>query len=778
MLHEILLSLSGHPSPLLRTDAPELHALAAVSPAERQLLASTAHLSSVHVKLISYTAQIANSHPSTICRAAATAIDSIHLAAFQRKVLEVEDTILQDDPELVGAYNIVPLTAVVGEFQEWTRRMEWLWEMVQFMLVKNKEGDVCHGARLMDRLRTELQSGYQDVVETAMSLVTIAETAWLKQVSAWILYGRLPNFGSEDFFVQRAEESDEEYVSHSNLLPSFVTPATASSMLFIGKSLNHIRVRSSVDSGLQGLDHLSSKLQELANLTFPLNNAEFSRAIIAIRISLSENTLQKLLPLARVEEMLQLLRDFFLLGRGEFAMALTHEADDKIRSRWRRADNLAHEKGEGLKNITIKEGEVAAVLGRTWAVLASMQGQHAEEDEQLELARDLLRLNLTKTKTATPIGAGSGLSEDAANILATSPFRNLLFSVPSLLSSQIPQPLDMVLSPSDLQLYSCINAYLLSMRRAHIRLTDLWKITSLRRHHPAPRGGREQIVLLRERWTARSMSMRSSWTTASATIFFLAETEAYLQTEIVAGLWEGFHTWLTPPQVGQDTRSGATTPAPRPSKEGGEGDGDDDDEEEEEDLWLQEDDKYVSVQDIPKTPNANPSHDPQTLSTAHRLYLRTLIHRLLLTKPSFTQPLYSLLIHIDHLVAHLHRLHAIYTSLDLEEDAGVVDAFVDLEAEERDVKRLLVAVENRVRAGIEDVVAALRSLEADPAFAAEWEGDAALALAEHIPGTDDDAAAERGGYVPARVGGINRLLMKLDFGTWFGRPDDEGDGEM
>ncbi|KAK7420077.1 hypothetical protein QQX98_002939 [Neonectria punicea] len=777
MLHEILLSLSGHPSPLLRTDAPEPHALAAaISPPERQILASTAHLSNVHVKLISYTAQIADSHPSTICRAVSIAIDSIHLAAFQRKVLEVEESILRDDPELVGAYNIVPLTAVVGEFKEWTRRMEWLWEMVQFMLVKNKQGNLCHGAQLMDRLRTELQSGYQDVVTTAMSLVTVAETAWLKQVSAWILYGRLPSFGSEDFFVQKAENSDEEYVSYSNLLPSFVTPATASSMLFIGKSLNHVRVRSSVDSGLQGLDQLSSKLQELSGLTFPLNSAEFSRAITAIRLSLSENTLQKLLPLARVVEMLQLLRDFFLLGRGEFAMALTQEADEKIRSRWRRADNLAYEKGDGLKNITIKEGEVAAVLGRTWTVLASMQGQHAEEDEQLELARDLLRLNLTKTKGVVPIGAGSGLSQDAANILATSPFRNLLFSVPSVLSIQIPPPLDMVLSPSDLQLYSCVNAYLLSMRRAHLRLTALWKVTSLRRHHPAPRGGREQIVLLRERWTARSSSMRSSWTTASATIFFLAETETYLQTEIVGSLWDGFHSWLMAHQGSRDTRSGATTPAARPTTKDGEGN--DDDEEEEEDLWLREDDRSPNLQDTPRKPNANPSHDPQTLSTAHRLYLRTLIHRLLLTQPSFTQPLYTLLIHIDHLVAHLHRLHAIYTSLDLEEDAGVVDAFVDLEAEERDVKRLLATVENRVRAGIEDVVAALRALEADPAFAAEWEGDAALALAEHVPGADDEAAAERGGYAPARVGGVNRLLMKLDFGTWFGRPDGEEDGGL
>ncbi|CAM1503084.1 Fc.00g078600.m01.CDS01 [Cosmosporella sp. VM-42] len=752
MLHEILLSLSGHPSPLLRTDVAETHALSGITPSERQLLASAAHLSDVHIKLISYTAQIANSHPSTICRAVATAIDSIHLSAFQRKVLEVEESILKDDPELVGAYNIVPLTAVVGEFSEWTRRMEWLWEMVQVMLAR-KEGAICHGSQLMDQLRAELQSGYRDVEAAAMSLVSVAETAWLKQVSAWILYGRLPSFGGGDFFVQKAEHSDEEYICDSDLLPSFVTPATASSMLFIGKSLNHVRVKSSVDSGLRGLDHLSSKLQELSSLTFPIKNSSFSRAITSIRLSLSENTLQKLLPLAKVVEMLQLLRDFFLLGRGEFAMALTHEADEKIRNRWRRADNLAYEKGDSLRNVVVKEGEVAAVLARTWAVLASMQGQHAEEDDQLELARDLLRLNLTKSKSTTPVGAGSGLSPDTAAILAASPFRNLLFSVPALLSCQIPPPLDMVLSPSDLQLYSCINSYLLSMRRAHIRLTDLWKITSLRRHHPAPRGDKEQVTLLRKRWTARSSSMRSSWTTASATIFFLAETEAYLQTEIVAGLWEGFHEWLTRHE-NQEPQSDTTAPQPTDDDE------DNDEDEEEEDLWLQ--DTKSTPESTPKKHNSKPPHDPQTLSTAHRLYLRTLVHRLLLTQPTFTTPLYTLLIHIDHLATHIHRLHSIYTSLDLETDAGVIDAFVDLEAEERDVTQLLRAVENKVRSGIEDVVAALRALEADPVFEAAWEGE----LAED---DEDDGA----GYVPTRVGGINRLLMKLDFGTWFGGTADD-----
>ena len=771
MLHEILLSLSGHPSPLLRPDAPSTSAFSGITPPERQLLASAAHLSDVHVKLIASTAQIADAHPSAICRAVAAAVDSVHLAAFQRKVLEVEEGILRDDPELVGAYNIVPLTAVMGEFQQWTRRMDWLWQLVQFMMARRGDGGMCRAAEVMDRLRRELQSGYRDIEEAAMSLVAVAETAWLKQVSAWILYGRLPTFGGDDFFVQKSTgpDGEDDFTAVPSLLPSFVTSKTASSMLFIGKSLNHVRVKSMIDSGLRGLDHMSSKLQELSSLTFPLDSASFSRTITSIRLSLSEDTLQKILPLAKVMEMLQLLREFFLLGRGEFAMALTHEADERIRNRWKRADNLAYEKGDGLRNVTVKEGEVAAVLSRTWATLGSMQGQHAEEDEQLELARDLLRLHLVpKPTSTTPVSTGSGFGPDAAKMIASSPFRSLLFSVPAQLSIQLPSPLDMVLSPSDLHLYSCINAYLLSMRRAHIRLTDLWKITSLRRHHPAPRGAYEHAVELRQRWSARMTTMRSSWTTASAAIFFLAETEAYLQMEIVGGLWDGFQEWLSPPSSRPGSRS--HNPETRPPTSA-------DDHEDEEDLWLQEDEQsqpQLSEQAAPA--NVQSPHDPQTLSTAHALYLRTLVFRLLLTQPSYTEPLYTLLVHIDHLVAHTHRLHSIFTSLDLETDAGVVDAFIDLYAEEAEVTALLRGVERKVKQGISDVISALRALESDPSFQATWEG-------EDMRGDDVESGLDMlngdgdAGYAPARVGGINRLLMKLDFGGWFGHRGDAWDAQ-
>jgi hypothetical protein len=71
-----------------------------------------------------------------------------------------------------------------------------------------------------------------------------------------------------------------------------------------------------------------------------------------------------------------------------------------------------------------------------------------------------------------------------------------------------------------------------------------------------------------------------------------------------------------------------------------------------------------------------------------------------------------------------------------------------------------------VKRGIEEVVASLRALENDAEFAAAWESDGV-----GRDDDDDDGLDEGVGYAPARVGGITRLLMKLDFGSWFGGAD-------
>ena len=519
-----------------------------------------------------------------------------------------------------------------------------------------------------------------------------------------------------------------------------MSSSTAASLLFIGRSLNHIRVKGASSATSPELGLLSSHLQQLSSLTFPINNANFSRVISSIRLSLSQTTLQKLLPLHRVVEILSLLREFFLLGRGEFAISLITEADEKIRSRWRRSDNLAYDRREGLGDVVVKEGEVSAVLARTWAAMASLQGQNeeTEEDEQLELARDLVQLVILKGTSNTPGAQKSALQ------LPSTPFENLLLSVPVALMLRIPSPLDIFLSPSDVQSYSRINAYLLSIHRAHIRLTDIWKITSLRRDHPAPPGppygsstaGQKRVHALRARAKERAEAMRSVWATSSAAVFFLGETEAYLQGEVVKGTWIGFKSWLM----------GDSPSRPEASKT----------QDDDSDIWLKAAKESAQTQT-----GISHTHDPQTLADAHRKYLAALSTSLLLTTPSFTEPLHHLLQQIDHLVALVHRVHSIWQSLDLEADEGVVDAFSDFHREERDVREQLVVIAGRVKRAIEELIRSLRDVDQDKEG---W----ATGFEELVLGHD-------GAYVPAQVGRVDRLLMKLDFGGWFDVRKQPGD---
>jgi hypothetical protein len=522
----------------------------------------------------------------------------------------------------------------------------------------------------------------------------------------------------------RLTNMTQEYQSKSELLPAFVSAPTAASILFIGRSLNQIRVKGISGSTTPELNLLSSHLQQLSMLRFPINCANFSRAVASIRLSLSQTTLQKLLPLTRVIEILSLLREFFLLGRGEFAMALISEADEKIRSRWRRNDNLR----DGVGNIVIKEGEVSAILTRAWASMGSLQSQQDDQDDDdvLELARDLIDMVITKMPS-------TALSRSIS--IAPTPFRNLLLSVPVVLTMHIPSPLDLFLTPTDLQSYSSINAYLLSIRRAHLHLTGLWKITSLRRDHPAPPGppygsstaGQIKVHTLRTRAEERSQAMRSVWATSSAAVFFLGETEAYLQGEVLKGMWIGFMKWLT----------GETSSRPNSSRSP----------KNDQDFWMQ---AGTEPEILTGTTHV---HDPQTLADAHKRYLATLATSLLLTTPSFINPLYHLLQKIDHLVALVHRVHFIWQSLDLEADEGVVDAFSDFQKEEKDVKDQLVSIAHQVKTAIEELVKSLRDIDQEKVG---W--DSAF---------EELVLVEEGVYVPTKVGRVDRLLMKLDFGVWF-----------
>lgn len=660
--------------------------------------------------------------------------------------MDVESRILKQDTSTVGAYNIVPLAGIVGEFSGWIRLMEWLWDISNFILsaeVPNKgesaSSTSSSGAQLIDRLRTETQTGYSDVEETARHLSKVGETAWLRQLSTWLLYGRLPSFGASDFFIQGEEMEDSNapiFKLHHEQLPKIVTRQTAYSVLFIGKSLNQIRTlpptikAANALSNASELELLPQHADLLAKVHTPVAAAELSRAVTGIRSSLLRNLLQHLLPREKIVELLNVLHQFFLGGRGEFAMALVADADEKMSKKYQ--GPYSTKATNSVKGLLLKEAEINQILTRSLSILSNLSDNDEQTDDVLDLASRLLHLRSRNSQGHRP--GTPGRAKDTDSILpkiAELSFDELLLSVPCSLTLDIESPLDLFITRADLDVYSSIHSYLLGVRRAHLHLSQLWRHSSIRREHPSPPGyqysnsahGKEILRRRRQRAGTRTRFMRTIWATCAAAVFFLAESEAYFQGNVVQ---ESFHHFLTWINGAGDASPHDGLPAP---------------------VHFSSTSEYHNPT-IEK--DATKQHDPEALAFAHRQFLASISYSLLLTDISFTKALRSFCTHVDELVAYIARLTYIQQNLDLEDDEGVEDFSQHHRKEEQEVSLELDRARRRLDSDLKGLIERLREIDH------ERIGASAPSLVNGSASRDDT-------FEPLRVGGIDRLLMKLDW---------------
>lgn len=729
MLHEVLLALSGHPSPLfndsdpsqLPKDAPAVEEFALLTASEKALLQSIGHLSELHRNIRDHVERIAQTHSSTICRAVATSVQQVQLARFQNKVLAVENKILTKDTTLVGAYDIVPLASVVGEFDAWHRRMQWLWDITCFMGSNESNTNrlsSCTGAKLIDRLRLEQQTGFPDIETIAVELSTVAETAWLRQLASWVLYGKLPSFGADDFFTRPWKGVDGEHAGFSkdkDLLPKFVSAPTASSILFVGKSLHQIRrygrhngsYKRQSGQSLSDSALVATHLEHLSALQLPIVSAQLSRAVSAIRLSLSQNVLKMLLPMSATLELLSCLREFFLLGRGDFATALIQEAEKRVQARQESMGRLLQQDPvKALQGLSIKEAEFHQTLSQTWKALASKDED--TEDEILDSARKHISLSAPTDVESRPSTADS--MHGAPAHLSTVQFDDSLFPSAASLRLNLNPPLDLFVSQKDIEAYSTINSYLLSIRRARLRLSDLWRRTPARRDHPAPASSSTVTAAeIRQRTISRRVASRKVWATSSAALFLLSETSAYFEGEIIRESWNQFEDWVKQPASQEPLDASHRS-------------------------------------NMTESATGTTQKDPETLASGHRAFLASLTYALLLNDIPYTKEVRSLLGNVDHLIAFFNRQLEIHQKLDMEHDSDGETAYTA--EEERRISLELDRARKRVDSDLKSVVNRLRQLDQERIGSGRYLS----------------TAASESEFEPWKGGGVDRLLMKLEFG--------------
>lgn len=145
-----------------------------------------------------------------------------------------------------------------------------------------------------------------------------------------------------------------------------------------------------------------------------------------------------------------------------------------------------------------------------------------------------------------------------------------------------------------------------------------------------------------------------------------------------------------------------------------------------------------------------------------------MVQALFLTDRPFTKALRFLLTSVDHFIALVVRLESIQRNMDLETDEGVVDSLVDYAGEEKEVWQSLSAARGEVETGIKVLVARLKDIDDSRSGEGRTMFDMSKNPRENWSmyqqnGTGTEA--NLGHYVPRKAAGVDRLLMKLDFGN-------------
>ncbi|KAK6375254.1 hypothetical protein LTR64_003375 [Lithohypha guttulata] len=723
MLHEILLSLAGLSSPIwddLKAeddDSLRKH----TSPAEREMLQTLAELADLHSRLREATSTLSSSHPSPTCRAVTNRIATCHLRRFVKKVVDVETLILQEDAQYVGAYKIVPLSTIVTEFQPWARPLRWLSKLMQ--LLQSPTSLPCSAAKLFAFLHKEGQTGYTDIKDLSGDLLITAQQAWVQSLTPWLLYGQLPNFGAADFMIHSVQaNNDIEYILQPSLIPYFITTGVADAILAVGKTLNQIKSR--LWSGPQHNRTSSNmctilmpaSLNQIKALSYPLQPNAITHAIESINDAISQAALSHLLPMNMILDFLTIAHDYVLLRKGEFSASLIKQAEEcLVASQATTATSKAARKPSGLEFLTFNEADVSNALSKTWSELSTFLSDHEFDDPLREKASSWLRLKMSSS--SLPIST--------------------LLPRPASLVLELPNdsPLHIFVSSSDLQRYSTLNAYLVSLRRAEAQLAKLWAIPAYRRYRTIPtaslsttRKSQQQVQRRSAREDTRNRSMRTHWACASQVLFLLSETSSYFHGEVLDKNWNQLQSWLwsTP-----TTRPTSSQPSSRPTTASS---------------------KLCAMRESTESVNSRRRDDPRIIAIAHRRYLEALYHSLLLSNEAYINALRSLLNTIDHFVALFRRLQAVRQSLDLQLDEEIPNALPQYAKEEQDLMAELSRTNSTLASRVHELVTQMR--EADKQYESRdlSSGIAGIALTS---GTDDM-------FEPVKTRTLDRLLMKLD----------------
>lgn len=371
MLHEVLLTLAGYSdnflNQLMENDS-------FLDPSESMLIKRILNVASGYAALKTFIDNNiyiigADRALSDTCSGKEEAQrPGVYLQAFCNGLNEVlvpyhNDIVKLEEKALEDPY--LSLLTVVSKVEEYTKLFEVLNSMI-----KQISGQHIHGCQILDFLHREVICSVNDVKEPLTCIIQCCHVVFFKQLSSWLLYGQLTDQYAE-FFIHHAsdtqgtststtldsfssqdinemlsmesrkssrDDSLHRYAIQYTMLPSYIIPSLAQKILFTGDTIlmfgceprersETVSFTSKYFTSIWGEreQEFSKKLQSLqAMKTF--NHMEFEKTIDEFRSFVTEHLWKLAVEEAELFLQLKLMKDFFLLGRGELFLEFIRQA--------------------------------------------------------------------------------------------------------------------------------------------------------------------------------------------------------------------------------------------------------------------------------------------------------------------------------------------------------------------------------------------------------------------------------------------------------------------
>lgn len=520
MLHEVLLVLAGHTSPIV-SDTPTALSDTLLHPSETALIANIAQFGRLHYSVKTKVAIVLGSYMdlpspevarfaarfypgpySAACHAVANLVEQKVTGEFNRVLIQLERSILSSDKSLANtslkaSSAAMSLTSIVAQTVHlWLRRFQYADELLGYIMSRRV---FCH--EILTRLANDSDTGFPDVKCLVMACITAVENVWVSLIVSWIFYGKA---GTRDFFIDVMINRDgiEIYRLNTSRIPLAVSQATAQKILTTGESIAHFMRDSSIatpharnyDTHGILMAALKDSSSFMNGVEHPIRDDQLSFMVSQVQNAVYTNIAANMLPIPDIERFLHVIRSIVLAGSVYFVEPFLDE----------------------VSKYSLKQSSYSRTLDLS-TIIAKSISAFGEDGSQLD--RDVQDMALSILQ-----GSSSTSSSSASSILDM--LRSHMWPDRQHLELRVRWPLDIIITHNQQCLYSDIFTLLVVMRMETDKVTDLWRIRRLLGNFSVLDSGDDRI-------NRQRMKLISLWLLASQLKFFFDYLWKYMQSLVI-----------------------------------------------------------------------------------------------------------------------------------------------------------------------------------------------------------------------------------------------------